>query len=147
MKLVCKLAETMGAAVGLEADRGRKRKASNASGLAGVSAGPSRKSATARAEDLRALQTRHPAFSAHAFRPGGILPDDGRRLLRLALAPIVVGAGELAKAMTEAAIDNRLFGKQPVFGNGDIKRLARHFLPERNDASGPSEKSRNKTIM
>lgn len=75
------------------------------------------------------MQDRNAAFCAHAFRPGGILPDDANRFLRLALAPIVVSVGELAGAMIAGAVDERLFRQWPVISNRDIKCLARHRLP------------------
>jgi nucleoside-diphosphate-sugar epimerase len=78
--------------------------------------------------DLHALQERSAAFCAHAFRPGGILPDDANRLLRLALASIVVSVGQLADAMIAGAVDDRLFRQWPVIGNRNIKRLAERQL-------------------
>jgi hypothetical protein len=81
-------------------------------------------------KNLHALQERNAAFCAHAFRPGGILPDDANRLLRRALAPIVVSVGELSDAMIAGAVDDRLFRQWPVIGNRNIKRLAQHRLPE-----------------
>ncbi len=80
-------------------------------------------------KDLQALQSRHPGFCTHAFRPGGILPDDANRLLRLAVAPIAVSVGEVADAMIEGALDERLFQQWPMIGNRDIKRLARRKRP------------------
>jgi nucleoside-diphosphate-sugar epimerase len=80
-------------------------------------------------EDLRALQKRYEMFGVHAFRPGGILPDETSRLLRVALAPIVVSVGELATSLVEAALDDRLFRQCPIVHNGDIKRLAGQRRP------------------
>jgi hypothetical protein len=76
-------------------------------------------------KDLSDLEARHPAFCAHAFRPGGILPDDANSILRFALAPIVVSVGELADAMIEGCLDVSLFHQSPVIANSAIKRLAR----------------------
>jgi hypothetical protein len=79
--------------------------------------------------DLHTLQARHPAFCAHAFRPGGILPDETNSLLRLTLAPIVVSGGQLADALIEGCLDSRLFRRAPVISNSAIKKLARKQLP------------------
>jgi hypothetical protein len=76
-------------------------------------------------KDLGGLQNRYPRFCAHCFRPGGILPDGANPLLRVLLAPIVVGVGELADAMIAGAMDVSLFRRWPIVGNGDIKRLAK----------------------
>ncbi len=78
---------------------------------------------------MRALQDRNPDFGVHAFRPGGILPDETNKVLRFLLAPIVVSVGELADAMIEAASDARLFRQRPIIGNNNIKLLAKRRLP------------------
>jgi hypothetical protein len=83
-------------------------------------------------KDLHALQERHPTFCVHAFRPGGILPDDTNGLVRFALSPIAVGVGQLADAMIEGAIEEPLFRQWPIIRNGDIWRLAKGQLRPRS---------------
>lgn len=75
--------------------------------------------------DLARLQQMYPTFSARSFRPGGILPSPGSAVLRMLLAPIVVGVDELADAMIAGATDPGMFRRWPTITNANIKRLAR----------------------
>jgi hypothetical protein len=76
-------------------------------------------------KDLLALTGRWPRFSAHCFRPGGILPVGSSRLLHAVLAPIVVGVDVLADSLIEVATATDFRGRAPRIGNAAIKRLAR----------------------
>jgi nucleoside-diphosphate-sugar epimerase len=76
-------------------------------------------------KDLHLLHNEHPDFSAHCFRPGGILPRRSNALLRLAAAPLSIGVVELAKALICGAVDARLHGRYQTLSNGRIKELAR----------------------
>jgi nucleoside-diphosphate-sugar epimerase len=87
--------------------------------------------------DLGRLQQRYANFSAHSFRPGGILPVDASPILRTALAPIVVGADTLADAMVAGAMDPEMFRRWPVISNANIKRLA-HGAARRPDTASAS---------
>jgi hypothetical protein len=75
--------------------------------------------------DLLALTERWPSFSAHCFRPGGILPLGSSRLLHAVLAPIVVGVDVLAESLIDVATAKDSRGRAPLIRNGEIKRLAR----------------------
>jgi nucleoside-diphosphate-sugar epimerase len=72
---------------------------------------------------LARLQDSHAKFSAHCFRPGGVLAAGSNPLLRF--APLVVGVETLAAALIEAATAPDLFRRISVLGNGEIKCLAR----------------------
>lgn len=76
-------------------------------------------------KDLLTLQAGYPNFSAHNFRPGGILPRDSNTLLEAALGPIVVNVKTLAQAMIVAATRPEMFRGQPTISNKEIKRMAR----------------------
>jgi hypothetical protein len=75
--------------------------------------------------DLAILQSEHPLFCAHAFRPGGILPATAHVALDYLLAPLVVRVEVLAEAMIVAAMEPSFFRQVPLLHNSDIKHVGR----------------------
>lgn len=75
-------------------------------------------------KDLQAIAARHPAFSVHCFRPGGILPRDASAALRLLLAPIVIGVDQLARALLRVALEGSDDAAPAVLSNRAIKSVA-----------------------
>jgi hypothetical protein len=76
-------------------------------------------------KDLLALAAAHPQFSAHCFRPAGILPVGSSRVAHALLAPIVVGVDVLADALVDVATAPGFRGRAPRITNGAIKKLTR----------------------
>jgi hypothetical protein len=75
--------------------------------------------------DLSTIQQSCPNFSAHSYRPGGILPKSANPLLRAFFSPIVVDVGDLPEAMILGVIAPEMFRQSLTITNREIKRLAR----------------------
>ena len=72
--------------------------------------------------DLAALTRERPGFATYAFRPGGILPVEGNRLVERLLAPLVVRVDVLAAAMIDVAVRGHA---RRTIQNHEVKTIAR----------------------
>jgi len=80
--------------------------------------------------DLAALCANHPGLSVYSFRPGGVLPAGEGSWARKLLSPWVVGVEDLARALTDVALNgDRKPAGAYTLENGDIKERARQSRP------------------